>query len=138
MHELAHVLRWDAAVNHLQNVVQAVFFFSPADLVDESENPPEAGSVVMKSCCRHLVLSRVYCEAIVEMLAQEYTSRESTPVLAVTGSIKNVKEKIHNHADTESKIPAGGHFVAVLSVLFITGRVLSADGSLSSTRKPAP
>jgi beta-lactamase regulating signal transducer with metallopeptidase domain len=94
-HELAHVLRWDAAVNHLQNVLQAVFFFHPLvwwtnqKLRQEREN-----------CCDEIVLSaskvspRAYCEAIVNVLASEYASRQSTPALAVTGSVKNIKDRV--------------------------------------------
>lgn len=125
MHELAHVLRWDAAVNHLQNVVQAVFFFHPLIWWTNQKIRQER-----EKCCDEIVLSasgtqpRIYCEAIVEMLAQEYTSRQSTPALAVTGSIKNVKERITTMLTPNRKFCRRPSRAAVVTMLLVAACVL--------------
>ena len=124
-HELAHVLRWDAAVNHLQNIVQTVFFFHPLIWWTNQKIRQER-----EKCCDEIVLSvcdtqpRVYCEAIVDMLAREYTSRQSTPALAVTGSIKNVKERITTMLTPNRKFRRRPSRVAVVTMLIVAACVL--------------
>ncbi|HRX83263.1 MAG TPA: M56 family metallopeptidase, partial [Pirellulaceae bacterium] len=124
-HELAHVLRWDAAVNHLQNIVQAVFFFHPLIWWTNQKIRQER-----EKCCDEIVLSasdtqpRVYCEAIVEMLANEYTSRQSTPALAVTGSVENVKERITTMLTPNRKFLRRPSRAAVVSMLLVAAFVL--------------
>ena len=125
MHELAHVLRWDAALNHLQNVVQAMFFFHPLIWWTNQKIRQER-----EKCCDEIVLSisdtppRIYCEAIVGMLAQEYTSRQSTPELAVTGSLKNVKERITTMLTPNRKFCRRPSRAAVVTMLLVAACVL--------------
>lgn len=125
MHELAHVLRWDAAVNHLQNVVQAVFFFHPLIWWTNQKIRQER-----EKCCDEIVLSasgtqpRVYCEAIVEMLAQEYTSRQSTPALAVTGSLGNTKERITTMLTPNRRFLRRPSRAAFITVMLVAACVL--------------
>lgn len=94
-HELAHVARWDAGINHLQNIVQAIFFFHPLVWWANRKLRQER-----EKCCDEIVLAssgaspKTYCSAIVDMLAQECAARTATPGLTVTGSTKNIKERI--------------------------------------------
>ncbi|MEQ1828430.1 MAG: M56 family metallopeptidase [Pirellula sp.] len=94
-HELAHVSRWDAAVNHLQNLVQALFFFQPLVWIANKRLRLER-----ERCCDEAVLSdsanspRVYAEAIIDMLTRESESGKSTPALAVTGALKDIKARL--------------------------------------------
>ena len=94
-HELAHVSRWDAAVNHLQNVVQALFFFHPLIWIANKRLRLER-----ERCCDEAVLSdsanspRVYAEAIIDMLTCESESERSTPALAVTGALRDIQTRI--------------------------------------------
>ncbi len=94
-HELAHVSRWDAAVNHLQNVVQALFFFHPMVWIANKRLRLER-----ERCCDEAVLSdsanspRVYAEAIIDMLTRESESGKSTPALAVTGALMDIKVRL--------------------------------------------
>lgn len=94
-HELAHVSRWDAAVNHLQNIVQALFFFHPLVWIANKRLRLER-----ERCCDEAVLAdsanspRVYAEAIIDMLTCEAGSGRSTPALAVTGAIKDIKARL--------------------------------------------
>lgn len=94
-HELAHVSRWDAGVNHLQNVVQALFFFHPLVWIANRRLRLER-----ERCCDEAVLSdsanspRVYAEAIIDMLTRESESERSAPSLAVTGALRDIQTRI--------------------------------------------
>jgi 5-hydroxyisourate hydrolase-like protein (transthyretin family) len=95
MHELAHVARWDAAMNLFQLFVQAIFFFHPLVWWANREIRKER-----EKCCDEIVLSssrtspRQYCEAIVEVMAHPVQGRHSAPALAVTGRLEAVEERI--------------------------------------------
>ncbi|BBO33145.1 carboxypeptidase regulatory-like domain-containing protein [Lacipirellula parvula] len=95
MHELAHVARWDAAMNHAQLFVQAIFFFHPLVWRANREIRKER-----EKCCDEIVLSsslaspRQYCEAIVEMMAHAVHGRQAAPALAVAGEVEAVEERI--------------------------------------------
>jgi beta-lactamase regulating signal transducer with metallopeptidase domain len=124
-HELAHILRWDAAVNLIQNVLQAVFFIHPlvwwANRMIRRER---------EKCCDEIVLStssatpKVYCEAIVNMLAGEFASRQSTPALAVTGSTKNIQERISIMLTPNRKFRRRPSRAAVATMSLVAGCVL--------------
>jgi len=94
-HELAHVARCDLAVNLVQIVVQALFFFHPLVWWANRRIRHER-----EKCCDESVLSdtrtepEVYCRAIVEILASRSGQTCWAPVLAVTGSIKNIEDRI--------------------------------------------
>lgn len=124
-HELAHVHRWDAALNHLQNFVQALFFFHPLVWWTNQKIRQER-----EKCCDEIVLStsnvqpKDYCEAIVGMLALEYASHQTTPALAVTGSIKNVKERITTMLSPNRKFCRSPSRTAVVAVLLVAASVL--------------
>lgn len=94
-HELAHIARWDAGVNHLQNIVQSIFFFHPLVWYANRRMRLER-----EKCCDEIVLScssaspKLYCETIVDMLARQQASMAAIPSLAVTGAKKNIQERI--------------------------------------------
>lgn len=94
-HELAHVARWDAAVNLLQIVVQALFFFHPLVWWANRQIRRER-----ENCCDETVIAgldadpRQYGQAIVDTLAAEYESNQPVPSLAVTGRLKNIEDRI--------------------------------------------
>ncbi len=124
-HELAHVLRWDAAVNHIQIVLQAVFFFHPliwwANQIIRQER---------EKCCDEIVLStsctspKVYCEAIVNMVAGKCALRQTTPALAVTGPTKNIKERISTMLTPNRVFRRRPSRAAVATILLVAGCVL--------------
>ena len=95
MHELAHVARWDSAVNLLQLLVQAIFFFHPLVWWANRKLRKER-----EKCCDEIVLSssvatpRQYCEAIVEVMAHSVRGVHSTPALAVAGELEAVEDRI--------------------------------------------
>ncbi len=94
-HELAHVARCDSSVNLIQIVVQALFFFHPLVWWANRRIRHER-----EKCCDESVLSdariepELYCRAIVEILASRSGPTCWAPVLAVTGSIKNIEDRI--------------------------------------------
>jgi beta-lactamase regulating signal transducer with metallopeptidase domain/uncharacterized GH25 family protein/5-hydroxyisourate hydrolase-like protein (transthyretin family) len=94
-HELARVSRRDAAMNLVQLVVQAMFYFHPLVWWANREIRRER-----EKCCDEFVLSssgaspQQYCEAIVAILERAAHERRSAPVLAVGGQLEAVQERI--------------------------------------------
>ena len=94
-HEISHVLRFDAAVNLLQVIAQAIFWFHP--LVWWSNRKIRAER---EKCCDEMVVARLnttvkdYSKAIIDTLVNEYESTRSIPSLAIAGPVKNIEERI--------------------------------------------
>ncbi len=94
-HELSHVLRCDAAVNLLQVVSQALFWFHP--LVWWANRQIRAER---EKSCDEMAIARLgarpreYSRAIVETLLNEHSSLRQVPSLAVAGPVKNIEERI--------------------------------------------
>ncbi len=87
-HEISHILRFDAAVNILQIIAQAVFWFHPfvwwasKRIRDEREK-----------CCDEMAIAclnaqaKDYSRAIVDTLVAECKSTRPVPSLAVAGPV---------------------------------------------------
>lgn len=94
-HELAHVARFDAAINFVQILVQSLFFFHPLVWWANRRIRHER-----EKCCDEIALSvtraepHIYCTAIVETLASCPRQSNWTPTLAVTGSVKDIEDRI--------------------------------------------
>jgi len=94
-HELSHVVRFDAAVNFLQVIVQAIFWFHPFVWWANKKIRAER-----EKCCDEMVIARLntsprdYSTAIVETLAAKHESVRPVPSLAVAGPVKNIEERI--------------------------------------------
>lgn len=120
MHELAHVARWDALVNLIQIVVQTLFFFHPLVWWANARIRQER-----EKCCDEIVLSgygihpRDYCEAIVQMLAFEQNADYATPTLAVTGSTKQIADRIRLILNSRRKFLRHPNRVAFVAVLLV-------------------
>lgn len=94
-HELAHVLRWDALVNAIQIVVQAVFFFHPLvwwlNRIIRHER---------EKCCDEMAIailgaeSREYGTAIVDRLANYFEPACPSSALAISGHAKDLEDRI--------------------------------------------
>lgn len=94
-HELAHVVRWDALVNALQILVQALFWFHPLvwwlnrTLRHEREK-----------CCDEMAIallrvdSRTYGSAIVERLAAYFHPACPASSLAISGRAKDLEDRL--------------------------------------------
>lgn len=94
-HELCHVLRFDAAVNTLQILAQALFWFHPLVWWANHRIRRER-----EKCCDETVIARLrttpknYSTAIVEALARMRQPAHPLPSLAVAGPLKHVEERI--------------------------------------------
>jgi bla regulator protein BlaR1 len=94
-HELSHIVRFDAAVNSLQVIAQAVFWFHPFVWWANRRIRVER-----EKCCDETVIARLhtpakdYCNAVVETLANMKKSTRPVPSLAVAGPVKNIEERI--------------------------------------------
>ena len=95
MHELAHVARWDAAVNALQIIAQGIFFFHPLLWVANRRIRQER-----EKCCDETAVAaldatpRQYGAAIIKAIVNGRQSRRPLPSLAVAGPVKNIEERI--------------------------------------------
>ncbi|HCO94118.1 MAG TPA: hypothetical protein DIU00_09235 [Phycisphaerales bacterium] len=94
-HELSHVIRFDAAVNILQIIAQAVFWFHPFVWWANKKIRAER-----EKCCDEMAIARLgakakdYSSAIVNILISEHESTRPVPSLAVAGPVKNIEERI--------------------------------------------
>ena len=94
-HELSHVLRFDAAVNTLQILGQAVFWFHPFVWWANKRIRVER-----EKCCDESTIARLgagpkhYSRAILETLRTEHQAARPIPSLAVAEPVKNLEERI--------------------------------------------
>ena len=94
-HELSHVLRFDAGVNLLQVIAQALYWFHPLVWWGNRRIRAER-----EKCCDEMAIARLnalpkdYSRAIVEALAAEKESANPVPSLAVAGPLRNIEERI--------------------------------------------
>ena len=94
-HEISHILHFDAAVNILQIIAQAVFWFHPFVWWANRKIRTER-----EKCCDEMAIARLgakakdYSDAIVEILIAEHESTRPVPSLAVAGPVKNIEERI--------------------------------------------
>ncbi len=94
-HEFSHILRFDAAVNILQIIAQAVFWFHPFVWWANKKIRAER-----EKCCDEMAIARLgakakdYSSAIVNILISEYETARPVPSLAVAGPVKNIEERI--------------------------------------------
>ncbi|HUS73839.1 MAG TPA: M56 family metallopeptidase [Sedimentisphaerales bacterium] len=94
-HELSHVQRFDAAVNILQVIAQAIFWFHPFVWWANKKIRAEREKCCDEMAIAHLdTKARDYSNAIVSTLINEYESTQPVPSLAVAGPVKNIEERI--------------------------------------------
>ncbi len=119
-HEISHILRFDAAVNILQIIAQAVFWFHPFVWWANKKNRAER-----EKCCDEMAIARLgakakdYSSAIVNILISEYESTRPVPLLAVAGPVKNIEERIKTMMKPGKKFYKRPSWKAV--VCFATG-----------------
>lgn len=94
-HELAHVWRFDAAINTLQIIIQGFFFYHPFVWLANKQIRRER-----EKCCDEIAISslnshpKIYGSAIVNAIVKEQQAKRSISSLAVAGPVKNVEERI--------------------------------------------
>jgi len=139
-HELSHILRFDAVVNILQIIAQAIFWFHPFVWWANRKIRAER-----EKCCDEMAIARLgtkikdYSSAIVNILISEYESTRPVPSLAVAGPVKNIEERIKTMLRPGKKFykrPSlvAATFVFLLALLTVpTALVLSARAEIRPT-----
>ena len=144
-HELAHVARWDAALNLVQIAVQALFVFHPLVWWANRQIRRER-----ENCCDETVIAglgvdpKQYGQAIVDTLVAEYEASQPAPSLAVTGSLKNVEERIETILSPNRKFFRRPSPAAIITVVLLaacampTALVLTVRGEPVATNTVTP
>jgi prepilin-type processing-associated H-X9-DG protein len=124
-HEISHVWRFDAGINLLQVLAQAIFWFHP--LVWWANRRLRAER---EKACDEMAIARTgarprdYSRAIVEALLNEHQSLRPVPSLAIVGPTRSVEERIRTmlrpgrrfYGRPSSLAAAGALLLAVLIV----------------------
>lgn len=119
-HELSHVLRFDAAVNLLQIMAQAVFWFHPLAWWANKRIRAER-----EKCCDEMAIAQLgakakdYSSAIVNTLINEYESIRPVPSLAIAGPVKNIEERIKTIMKPGKRFFKHPSLIAVTVVLLL-------------------
>jgi cytohesin len=144
-HELSHILRFDAAVNILQVIAQAVFWFHPFVWWANKRIRAER-----EKCCDEMAIARLgaqardYSSAIVNILISEHESTRPVPSLAVAGPVKNIEERIKTIMKPGKKFHKRPSLIAAIVVLLLallavpTALVLTAEAQEKTTAAPPP
>ena len=119
-HELSHILRFDAAVNTLQVVAQAIFWFHPFVWWANKRTRAER-----EKCCDEMTIARLgtqtkeYSKAIVNMLISEHKHTRPVPSLAIAGPVKNIEERIKTMLRPGKKFYKRPSIIAATVVILI-------------------
>ena len=117
-HELSHVLRFDAAVNVLQIIAQAVFWFHPFVWWANKRIRAER-----EKCCDEMAIAqsnalpKAYSTAIVNTLIVEHKSTQPVPSLAVAGPVKNIEDRIKTVMHPGKKFYKRPSLITTLTIL---------------------
>ena len=143
-HELSHVIRYDAAINLLQIIAQAVFWFHPFVWWANRKIRAER-----EKCCDEMAIAHLgakakdYSDAIVNILISEHESTRPVPSLAVAGPVKNIEERIKTMLRPGKKFYKRPSLVAATVVLLLalftvpTDLVLTARAQETKTASPS-
>ncbi len=119
-HELSHILRFDAAANLLQIIVQAIFWFHPFVWWANKKIRAER-----EKCCDEMAIARLdakakdYSTAIVNTLIAEHESTRPVPSLAIAGPVKNIEERIKTIMKPGKKFHKRPSLRAVIVLLLV-------------------
>jgi len=138
-HELGHILRFDAAVNILQIIAQAVFWFHPFVWWANKRIRAER-----EKCCDEMAIARLgakvrdYSSAIVNILISEHESTRPVPSLAVAGPVKNIEERIKTMMRPGKKFYKHPSLTAVAIVVLTALLVVPTTVVLTARAEEAP
>ncbi|MBN1554702.1 MAG: hypothetical protein JXA11_08150 [Phycisphaerae bacterium] len=119
-HELAHIVRCDAAVNALQILAQGLFFFHPLVWFANRQIRRER-----EKCCDEIAIAtriaqpRQYTTAIVDALLRGSAPRRPISTLAVAGPVKNLEERIKTILTPGREFLRRPTWSAILTVLLL-------------------
>ena len=124
-HELGHILRFDAAVNILQVIAQAVFWFHPFVWWANKKIRGER-----EKCCDEMAIARLdakakdYGSAIVEILIAEHESTRPVPSLAIAGPVRNIEDRIKTIMKPGKKFYERPSLIVVTAVLLLASLIV--------------
>ena len=133
-HELSHILRFDAAVNLLQVIAQAIFWFHPFVWWANKRIRAER-----EKCCDEMAIARLgaeakdYSRAIVDVLICERGSAQPVPSLAVAGPVKNIEKRIKTMLRPGKKFYKRPSLIAATIILLLA--VLTVPTALVLTAR---
>ena len=124
-HELAHVRRYDAAVNALQIVVQGVLFFHPLVWWANKKVRQEREKCCDETAIAALALQpKQYGSAIVDVLMSASRASRPVPSLAIAGPVKNIEERIGTIMAAGRKFHRRPTIIAIATTLLLAAIVL--------------
>jgi beta-lactamase regulating signal transducer with metallopeptidase domain len=135
-HELSHVQRFDAAVNILQVIGQAIFWFHPFVWWANKKIRTER-----EKCCDEMAIARLgakakdYSTAIVNTLISEHESARPVPSLAIAGPVKNIEERIKTIMKPGKKFYKRPSLMAVIVLLLAALLTVPIGCALTSRAK---
>jgi len=135
-HELSHVMRFDAAVNVLQVIAQAVYWFHPLVWWANKRVREER-----EKCCDEMAIARLntrpkdYSTAIVNTLIAEHKAKQPVPSLAVAGPVKNIEDRIKTIMKSGKKFYRRPTFITIVTVLLLAAVAVPTTLALTSREK---
>ena len=143
-HELSHIARFDAGVNLLQVMVQAMYWFHPFVWWSNRKIRQEREKCCDEMAIVHLnTLPEHYTGAIVDALVAERRSAHPIPSLAIVGSVRDIEERIKTMLKPGKKFYNRPSLVAATVALLMalvtipTALVLTARGQVQPTTQSA-
>ncbi|MBN1943682.1 MAG: hypothetical protein JW849_10360 [Phycisphaerae bacterium] len=142
-HELAHVVRCDAAVNAVQILAQGLFFFHPLVWWANRQLRRER-----EKCCDEMAIAtrivqpRQYTSAIVDTLLRNCQPECPQSSLAVAGPVKNLEDRIKTILTPGREFFRRPTRSAILTVLLLavvvapTALTLTAKAQISDASAP--
>ncbi|HPC96208.1 MAG TPA: ankyrin repeat domain-containing protein [Sedimentisphaerales bacterium] len=145
-HELSHIVRLDAAVNLLQVIAQAAFWFHPLVWWANCKIRWER-----EKCCDEMAIAYLdakpkdYSSVIVNVLIQAQEAAQAVPSLAVAGPVKNIEERIRTMLKPGKRFYRRPSLTGAGAILFATlltvptALVLTSRAQTEApTRSPTP
>jgi Leucine-rich repeat (LRR) protein len=139
-HELSHIARFDAGVNLLQVMAQAIYWFHPFVWWSNRKIRQEREKCCDEMAIVHLnTLPEHYTRAIVDALVAERQSAHPIPSLAIVGSVRDIEERIKTMLKPGKKFYKRPSLVGATVALLIalvtipTAFVLTARGQVQPT-----
>lgn len=138
MHEMSHVVRFDALVNCLQILVQGIFWFHPLVWLANRFIRAER-----EKCCDEIAVARLgavpkeYGSAIIDTLLQEYQAGLAIPTLAVAGPVKNIEDRIKTLMQPNKRFYTRPTAIATLAILTLAALIVPTTVALTHKQEVA-
>jgi ankyrin repeat protein/beta-lactamase regulating signal transducer with metallopeptidase domain len=135
-HEINHIVRFDAAVNILQVIAQAIFWFHPLVWWANRKIRQER-----EKCCDEMAIAQLdtlpqnYIAAILETLAARHETSHPVPSLAVASPVKNIEERIKTMLRPGKKFYKRPSFKIAITLILLAVLVVPISCKLTRRTK---